>query len=63
MPRRRELLLAHLFAAPLVREITVDGEENEPGGILPIKQQNYAQERSVITRCAGHYLPSHLGGD
>lgn len=52
MPRRGKLLLAHLFAAPLVRETTAGGEENEPIGILPIKQQNYAQERSVITRCA-----------
>lgn len=52
VPRRRELLLAHLFAAPLVRETTAGGEENEPVGILPIKQQNYARERSVITRYA-----------
>lgn len=49
--RRRELLLAHLFAAPLVREATGGGEENEPGGIVPIKQQDYAGERAAITRC------------
>ena len=51
-PRRRPLLLAHLFAAPLVKETTGDvhGEETEPG-MTPVKQQNYARERDVITRC------------
>lgn len=49
--RRRPLLLAHLFAAPLVKETTADvcGEENEPG-MTPVKQHNYARERDVITR-------------
>lgn len=51
-PRRRPLLLAHLFAAPLVKETTADvcGEEHDPG-MTPIKQLNYARERDVITRC------------
>lgn len=49
--RRRPLLLAHLFAAPLVKETTADvcGEEHEPG-LTPVKQQNYVRERDVITR-------------
>eukprot|EP00903_Cladosiphon_okamuranus_P010648 g10069.t1 len=72
-----KLLLAHLFAAPLVRETTAGAEENEPVGILPIKQQNYAQERSIITRALaeagreiaflsevadGHNFPINLTG-
>lgn len=50
MPRRRELLLAHLFAAPLVRENAAGAEENEAAGNVPIKQRNYSRERDVITR-------------
>lgn len=50
-PRRRPLLLAHLFATPLVKETAdVCGEEHEPE-MTPIKQHNYARERDVITRC------------
>ncbi|CAM9157825.1 unnamed protein product [Ectocarpus sp. 6 AP-2014] len=47
--RRSGCLLAHLFAAPLVREVGV-GEEKEDGGIVGIKQENYGRERDVITR-------------
>ncbi|CAM9438393.1 unnamed protein product [Ascophyllum nodosum] len=45
--QRMPLLLAHLFAAPLVRDTNVCGDDHEP---IAIPQQNYAQERDVIIR-------------
>lgn len=50
--RRRPLLLAHVFAAPLVREVELGPLENERG-LIPVKQQNYARERDIIVRWGG----------
>lgn len=45
--RGRPILLAHLFAAPLVRETSRSEGELR---LVPVKQRDHARERDVITR-------------